>query len=113
MLKNCRDTVSRNLTLDPENWTEMRALGHQMIDDIMDHLEQIREQPSWRIMPDDAKQFLKQPVPQKPEDIKQIYQEFKQYILPYNKGNIHPRFFAWVQGTGTPLGYSPKCLQQL
>ena len=40
MLKNYRDTVSRNLTLDPENWTEMRALGHQMIDDIMDHLEQ-------------------------------------------------------------------------
>ena len=23
---------------------------------------------------------------------------------PYNKGNVHPRFFAWIQGTGTPLG---------
>lgn len=110
MLTNNSNTVSHNLTLDPENWIEMRALGHQMIDDMMDHLERIREQPSWRIMPDEAKLFLKKPVPQKPEDIKQIYQEFKQYILPYNKGNIHPRFFAWVQGTGTPLGVLAEML---
>jgi aromatic-L-amino-acid/L-tryptophan decarboxylase len=110
MLKNYIQTVGLNLTLDPENWGEMRKLGHQMIDDIMDHLEQIRNQPSWRIMPTEVKQFLKNPVPQKPEDIKKVYQEFKQFILPYNKGNIHPRFFAWVQGTGTPFGVLAEML---
>ena len=110
MLKNYKLTVARNLTLDPENWEEMRKIGHQMIDDMMNHLEQIREQPSWRIMPDEAKQFLKKPVPQKPEDINQVYRDFKQYILPYNKGNIHPRFFAWVQGTGTPFGVLSEML---
>jgi aromatic-L-amino-acid decarboxylase len=35
---------------------------------------------------------------------KEIYAQFKTHILPYNKGNIHPRFWAWVQGTGTPMG---------
>jgi len=110
MLKNYLETVSLNLTLDPENWAEMRKIGHQMIDDIMDHLELIRNQPSWRSMPIEAKQFLKNPVPQKPEDIKKVYQDFKQYILPYNKGNIHPRFFAWVQGTGTPFGVLAEML---
>jgi aromatic-L-amino-acid decarboxylase len=110
MLKNVNETVGLNLTLDPENWSEMRKIGHQMIDDIMDHLEQIRNQPSWRIMPLEAKQFLQKPVPQKPEDIKNVYQDFKKYILPYNKGNIHPRFFAWVQGTGTPFGVLAEML---
>ncbi len=110
MLKNVTETVGLNLTLDPENWAEMRKIGHQMMDDIMDHLEQIRHQPSWRIMPLEAKQFLQKPVPQKPEDIKDVYQDFKKYILPYNKGNIHPRFFAWVQGTGTPFGVLAEML---
>jgi len=26
-----------------------------------------------------------------------------QNVLPYPNGNIHPRFWGWVQGTGTPL----------
>ena len=30
-------------TLDPENWDEMRALGHRMVEDMMTHLENIRE----------------------------------------------------------------------
>jgi glutamate/tyrosine decarboxylase-like PLP-dependent enzyme len=110
MLKNYIDTVGLNLTLDPDDWAKMRELGHRMIDDMMDHLEQIREQPSWRIMPLEAKQFLQKPVPLKPEDINNVYQEFKQYIFPYNKGNIHPRFFAWVQGTGTPFGVLAEML---
>ena len=110
MLKNINETVGLNLTLDPENWSDMRKIGHQMIDDIMDHLEHIRNQPSWRIMPLEAKQFLQKPVPQKPEDINNVYQDFKKYILPYNKGNIHPRFFAWVQGTGTPFGVLAEML---
>jgi aromatic-L-amino-acid decarboxylase len=33
-----------------------------------------------------------------------IFADFERYVLPFNKGNIHPRFWAWVQGTGTPLG---------
>jgi len=110
MLENYIDTVGLDLTLDPADWAEMRKIGHRMIDDMMDHLEQIRDQPSWRIMPLEAKQFLQKPVPQKPEDINNVYQEFKQYILPYNKGNIHPRFFAWVQGTGTPFGVLAEML---
>lgn len=32
------------------------------------------------------------------EDILNVFEEFKQYILPYGSGNIHPGFFGWVQG---------------
>jgi hypothetical protein len=30
-------------TLDPEDWDEMTALGHRMLDDIMKYLETIRK----------------------------------------------------------------------
>ncbi|WP_297336712.1 aminotransferase class V-fold PLP-dependent enzyme [Algoriphagus sp.] len=94
----------QDLTLDPENWEEMRQLGHQMVDDMIDYWKSIREQKIWKPIPTDVKEFLDQPLPAKGQDPKEIYAEFKQYIFPYNKGNVHPRFFAWIQGTGTPLG---------
>ncbi len=32
-------------TLDPENWEEMRALAHRMVDDALTYLETVRERP--------------------------------------------------------------------
>ena len=94
----------KDLTLDPENWDAMRQLGHQMIDDLFDYWENIREEKIWKPIPEEVKEFLDQPIPEKGQDPAEVYQEFKQNIFPYNKGNVHPRFFAWIQGTGTPLG---------
>ena len=31
-----------------------------------------------------------------------MYDEVRDHILPYPTGNIHPRFWSWVGGTGTP-----------
>lgn len=98
------DRTKENLTLDPENWTTMRQLGHQMIDDLFDYWQNIREEKIWKPIPAEVKDFLDQPIPEKGQSPETVYQEFKQNIFPYNKGNVHPRFFAWIQGTGTPLG---------
>lgn len=103
-MENTEHHLPTEQTLDPQDWTAIRRLGHQMIDDVMDYLQHIREQPSWQKVPAETKQLLQQDVPQQPQDISSIYAEFKKHILPYTKGNIHPRFWAWVQGTGTPLG---------
>lgn len=94
----------KDLTLDPENWDQMRELGHRMIDDLFDYWKGIREEKIWKPIPVEVKEFLDQPIPESGQDPEEVYQEFKQYIFPYNKGNVHPRFFAWIQGTGTPLG---------
>ena len=32
-------------TLDPQNWDEMRALAHRMVDDAITYLETLRERP--------------------------------------------------------------------
>ena len=99
-----KDTTAENLTLDPENWDAMRQLGHQMIDDLFDYWENIREEKIWKPIPTEVKEFLDQPIPEVGQSPEEVYQEFRQFIFPYNKGNVHPRFFAWIQGTGTPLG---------
>lgn len=94
----------KDLTLDPKDWEAMRQLGHQMIDDLIKYWAGIREEKIWKPIPDEVKSFLDQPIPEKGQSPEEVYEEFKQYIFPYNKGNVHPRFFAWIQGTGTPLG---------
>lgn len=90
--------------LDPKDWEAMRALGHQMIDDLIDYWAGIREQKIWRPIPEEVKEVFDQPIPEQGQSPEEVYREFKEYIFPYNKGNVHPRFFAWIQGTGTPMG---------
>ncbi|HZY36448.1 MAG TPA: pyridoxal-dependent decarboxylase [Mucilaginibacter sp.] len=103
MEKNIK-TDNPELTLDPKDWDEMRKLGHQMMDDVMNYLQNIRREPVWRKIPDEVKIHLQEDVPQEPQPIEDVYRDFKQNVFPYTKGNIHPRFFSWVQGTGTPFG---------
>src|SRR5262245_32996764 len=91
-------------TLDPQDWTELRSLGHQMLDDMFTHMQSLREQPAWQPYPDKARAEIGGAVPMYEGDIFQVYENFKTNILPYPNGNLHPRFWGWVQGTGTPLG---------
>jgi aromatic-L-amino-acid decarboxylase len=99
-----------NETLDPSNWDEMRQLGHLMVDDIISYLSTIRDQPVWRPIPDKVKDTFSTPLPHNPTNSLAVYNDFKNNILPYNTGNIHPRFFAFVQGTGTPMGVFAEML---
>ena len=97
-------------SLDPRDWQDMRALGHRMVDDMMTYLETIRERPVWKPVPDDVKASLKQPLPIDPQMPDQVYQEFVKNVLPHPMGNIHPRFWGWVIGTGTPLAMLAEML---
>ena len=91
------------LTLDPEDWDELRHLGHHMLDDMFDHLRTVRERPVWRPFPEDAKRRLAEPVPHQGHPADEVYAQFQRDVLPYPPGNTHPRFWGWVIGTGTPL----------
>ena len=91
-------------SLDPENWSAMRALGHRMVDDMMTLLETVRERPVWQPVPQEVKDYLRQPAPQEPLNPEQVYQDFRENVLTESTGNIHPRFWGWVMGTGTPMG---------
>jgi len=90
-------------SLDPADWNELRALGHRMVDDMMDHLETVRDRPVWQSVPTETRAALDEPVPHAPTAPDAVYQQFREHILPYPNGNTHPRFWGWVMGTGTPL----------
>jgi glutamate/tyrosine decarboxylase-like PLP-dependent enzyme len=92
-----------DLTLDPENWDELRTLGHRMVDDMFDYLRGVRERPVWQPFPEAVKTRLAEPVPHRGRPAEAVYEQFLRDVLPYPPGNIHPRFWGWVIGTGTPL----------
>jgi glutamate/tyrosine decarboxylase-like PLP-dependent enzyme len=91
-------------TLDPEDWESMRTLGHRMLDDMLDYMGTVRERPAWQHAPDRVKAHFRGPLPLDPQPPEEIYEEFLENVLPYPIGNIHPRFWGWVFGTGTVLG---------
>jgi glutamate/tyrosine decarboxylase-like PLP-dependent enzyme len=91
-------------TLDPDDWTDIRALGHRMLDDMFDYLEGIRERPVWQQMPVEAKESLRAPLPRGPGSLADAYRTLQDNVIPYTVGNPHPGFMGWVHGAGTPVG---------
>ena len=99
------------MTLDPANWDDTRAVGRAMIDDMMTWLETVRERPTWTSVPADVKaRLVGAPIPYAGASLEAVYEAFKRDVLPYPTGNIHPRFWGWVMGTGTPTGVLAEML---
>src|SRR5213596_3062264 len=99
-------TSSPEISLDPQGateWEELRQLGHRMVDEMLEYLRTARERPVWRPVPADVRRRLSGPAPRGPTTAADVYEEFKRDVLPYPTGNIHPRFWGWVIGTGTPF----------
>src|SRR3981081_220942 len=98
---------SPEISLDPvdaRGWEELRQLGHRMVDEMLEYLRTVRERPVWRPVPADVRKRLSgTPAPRTPTAAEDVYEEFKRDVLPYPTGNIHPRFWGWVIGTGTPF----------
>ena len=93
--------LTKEETLDPGDWSALRKLGNVMLSDMIDFLQTIREQPVWRKPPEAVKNHFKKELPQSPMQLDAVYDEFKENILPYYIGNIHPRYWSWVMGTGS------------
>lgn len=90
--------------LDPSDWEAFSATAHRALDDAIAYLRTVRERPVWQPVPDDVKDRLRTPLPLDGQPLDEVYREFTELILPYATGNIHPRFWGWVHGTGTPSG---------
>lgn len=97
-------------SLDPEDWTGIRAQGHRMLDDMLDYLSDIRQRPVWQPAPEPAGQAFREALPQQAEDLDAVHQTFMHDILPYAVGNAHPGFFGWVHGGGNAVGMLAEML---
>ena len=97
-------------TLDPADWTDTRALGHRMLDDMFDYLQDIRQRPAWQPIPAEVRGAFREPLPSGPTELNAVYREFTQLILPFSSGNVHPAFMGWVQGGGSVTGMLAEML---
>ena len=91
-------------TLDPDDWTEVQALSHQIVDDAVGYLRDVRDRPVWQDMPADVKAFFATPLPRLPTPLSEIYREVAENVMAYPMGNVHPRFWAWYMGSSNFTG---------
>jgi glutamate/tyrosine decarboxylase-like PLP-dependent enzyme len=103
------DRLKEEETLDPENWDELTALAHNMVDDMMAFLKNIRKHQISPVTEEVLKR-IQQPLPFKPQGYEQVYKEFLENVLPYPVPGIHPYFWGYVMGTGSPLGVLAEML---
>ena len=97
-------------TLDPVDWSDVRALGHRMLDDMLDYLQDIRERPVWQPIPPEVRARFREDLPTRPRDAASVYRDFTQLILPFSNGNVHPAFLGWVHGGGSVVGMLAEML---
>ena len=88
-------------TLDPVDWAASQQLGAEMVSDMMRFLQTVRLRAAWQPPSPQAKAHFNAAVPLEGIALEKVYDEFKQHILPYPTGNIHPRFWGWVMGNGS------------
>ena len=96
------DQLKEEKNLDPDNWDEFQELAHQVVDDLINYLKTVGDRPVWKALPDDSKNLFSESLPVSGSPEFEVYAAVKKHILPYPTNNIHPRFWSWVGGTGTP-----------
>ncbi len=97
-----------NLDLKPE---EFRKLGYQVIDMITEHYASINE---IRVFPAstsaEMEQLFGEKLPETGQDPKAIIEEWQSKVLPNATHLGSPRFFGFVNGSGTMIGTLAEAL---
>ena len=91
-------------TLDPEEWSDAKAVARRAVDEAIDYLRDIRDRPVWQNMPDKVRETFQAPLPHSPTPLSEVYREVVETVMPYPMGNIHPRFWAWYMGSSNFTG---------
>ncbi|HEX8695782.1 MAG TPA: pyridoxal-dependent decarboxylase [Longimicrobium sp.] len=90
--------------LDPDDWDALRALAHRMVDDVVDFHASVGGRPAWQPVPPEARAEIGREPPAEGVGAEAAYERFRRLVQPYPFGNVHPRAWGWVNGTGTTLG---------
>ncbi len=104
--------------LDPSDWSDFTSVAHRAVNDMAAHLSAIGSHPVWQPIPNLVRSALSAALPRHGVGDAATYESFLQNVLPCPGGNLHPRFWGWVMGTGVPsamvaeflaAGMNPNC----
>lgn len=88
------DSAGAALELSAE---EMRALGHQVIDLLVDHFAGIHNEPVGRkVGRPELQELLGGSIPEEPSDARELFRSLKEQLFTNMLHVDHPRFFAFV-----------------
>lgn len=109
IIRNTHASIA-NGSLDPQDWSEFRALAHRMLDEAIDGIANVRARPVWQPIPDEVRAAVRTDVPREATSLADVYREFSEHVAPYATGNVHPGFMGWVHGGGTAVGVVAEML---
>ncbi|WP_426614900.1 pyridoxal phosphate-dependent decarboxylase family protein [Bradyrhizobium sp. McL0616] len=109
IIRNTQAAIA-GTSLDPQDWSEFRALAHRMLDEAIDGIADVRARPVWQPIPDEVRAAVRTGVPRAATDLAEVYREFSEHVAPYATGNVHPGFMGWVHGGGTAVGMLAEML---
>ena len=101
---------NRPTGLDPEDWDDLRAQGHRMLDDMVDNLATLTDRPLWQAPSPEMRARYRAPLPRASGKLEDAHAQFMADVAPYGSGNRHPGFMGWVQGGGTAVGMLAEML---
>jgi glutamate/tyrosine decarboxylase-like PLP-dependent enzyme len=79
----------------------MRELGYRTVDLLVDWLGDDDAPPLRRASPEEMRARLSGPAPDQPEPFDEILRRLAEDVLPFASRVQHPRFFAFIPGSGT------------
>ncbi|WP_040242526.1 pyridoxal phosphate-dependent decarboxylase family protein [Chromohalobacter japonicus] len=90
--------------LDPSDWDELETAFRQALQAGVAHYQDLDQQPVWRPAPEAVKAAFRSSLPRQPQPLEALVGRFRDQLLPYGNGNLHPSFFGWVHGGGNLYG---------
>ncbi|UJR20145.1 hypothetical protein I4U23_023277 [Adineta vaga] len=95
-------TNTQSSSLDPVDWTSARLIAHETLNLSLDYIQYVRDRPVSQIMPSTVITTIEdEPLPSKGQSLSSVCRDVFNYVVPYARGNVHPRFWGWVSGEGT------------
>lgn len=92
-------------TLDPDDWDAFRATAHMCLDHCIDLVSGVSARPVWKPLPEDFSQRFNADLPRTGRELASVMSQCINDVMQYPTGNIHPRFFGWVHGSGNMAAF--------
>jgi aromatic-L-amino-acid decarboxylase len=82
-----KQTISSEPHLDPEDWQEFGHVGRQALDDMIAHLQSIRDRKVWQQTPARVSEYFETKLPRDGRNLSSVLADFKSHIAPFATGN--------------------------